>query len=251
MIRVGVVGATGRTGRYVVEALQGRDDSILHAAVVSLRSASVGHDVVGTGLRYSGELDALGGADVVIEFTNAETSLRVAQWCASHKVPVLIATTGHSAEQRRALESCGIQTALGITPNTSLGAAVLGKLAAEAKGLLGGSFDIEVLDIHHRMKRDAPSGTARSVTEVLANESQQVVFGREGQRNPGEIGVVALRGGDVVGDHTVFFLGNGERLEVTHRVSSRSVFGQGAVALAFKLLGMPTGVYSALELMAA
>jgi 4-hydroxy-tetrahydrodipicolinate reductase len=221
---------------------------MLHAAVVSPGSASVGLEVAGTNLRYSGELHALDGADVVIEFTNPETSLLVAQWCASHTIPVLIATTGHTAEQREDLKKCGAQTALGIAPNTSVGAAVLTRLAVEAKRLLGDSFDIEVLDIHHRMKKDAPSGTARSVMEFLANESQPIVFGREGKRSPGEIGVVALRGGDVVGDHTVFFLGNGERIEVTHRVSTRSVFGEGAVALACKLAAMPKGCYSVQQL---
>jgi len=250
MIRVGVVGATGRTGRCVVQALQDRGDVMLQAAVVSAGSASLGLEVAGTSLRYTSELNALDGAHVVIEFTNPENSLRVAQWCAGHKVPVLIASTGHSTEQRRVLEICGLETAIGITPNTSLGAAVLTQLAVQAKQLLGHSFDIEVLDIHHRMKKDAPSGTARSVVEELSTGSQQVVFGREGQRNPGEIGVVALRGGDVVGDHTVFFLGNGERIEVTHRVSSRSVFGQGAAVLACKLLTMPKGLYSVQQLLA-
>lgn len=248
MIRVGVVGATGRTGRYVVEALQGRDDVMLHAAVVSPGSASLDLDVAGTSLRYSGELNTLEGAHVVIEFTNPETSLRVAQWCATRAIPALIATTGHTAEQLRELEGYGAQVALGMIPNTSLGAAVLTRLAVEAKKLLGDSFDIEVLDIHHRMKKDAPSGTARALMEPLTNESQPAIFGREGKRNAGEIGVAALRGGDVAGDHTVYFLGNGERIELTHRVSSRFVFGQGAVSLACKLTAMPKGIYSVQQL---
>ncbi len=250
MIRVGLVGASGRTGRYVLEALHERDDMILHAAIVSPSSASLGLEVAGTSLRYACELNSLDGAHIVIEFSNPETSLRVAQWCASHRVPVLIASTGHSTEQRRGLESCGLETAICITPNTSLGAAVLSQLAVEAKRLLGDSFDIEVLDIHHRMKRDAPSGTARSVVEPLSKGANPVVFGREGPRKLGEIGVAALRGGDVVGDHTVFFLGNGERIEVTHRVSSRSVFGKGAVGLASRLVTLPKGLYAAQQLLA-
>jgi 4-hydroxy-tetrahydrodipicolinate reductase len=138
---------------------------------------------------------------------------------------------------------------MGITPNTSLGAAVLTALVTEAKRMLGDSFDIEVLDMHHRMKKDAPSGTARSIVESLSTDTRPVIFGREGQRKSGEIGVVALRGGDVTGDHTVFFLGDGERIEVTHRVSTRAVLGQGAVSLACKLVTMPKGFFTARQIM--
>lgn len=247
MIKVGVVGASGRTGQYVVQALQRRSDAVLHAALVSPGSPMRGGVVAGTELRYSPELEALSGADVVIEFTTPDTSVRVAAWCATQGVPVLIATTGHSEGQHRALEAHSTSIALGITPNTSVGAAVLTALAIQAKQLLGEGFDIEVLDIHHRMKKDAPSGTARAVVQPLVDE-QQFVFGREGQRKSGEVGVAALRGGDVVGDHTVYFLGDGERLEITHRVSTRAVFGDGAVSLALKLAGRPKGLYSARQL---
>jgi 4-hydroxy-tetrahydrodipicolinate reductase len=247
MIKVGVVGASGRTGQYVVQALRRRSDAVLHAALVSPSSRMLGDMVAGTELRYSAELETLEGTDVVIEFTTPETSVRVAEWCATQGAPVLIATTGHSEEQRRSLEECGAATAVGITPNTSVGAAALTALAVQAKQLLGDAFDIEVLDIHHRMKKDAPSGTACAIVGPLVSE-QQVIFGREGQRRAGEVGVAALRGGDVVGDHTVYFLGDGERLEITHRVSTRAVFGDGAVSLALKLMRFPKGVYSVQEL---
>jgi 4-hydroxy-tetrahydrodipicolinate reductase len=247
MIRIGVVGASGRTGRYVVQALQGRSDARLYAAVVSPSCKMLGDVVEGTAVRYSAELDALSGADVVIEFTTPDVSLRIAGWCAEHRIPVLVATTGHSEEQRQAIERLSTLIAVGMTPNTSVGAAVLAALASQAKQLLGESFDIEVLDIHHRMKKDAPSGTARAIVQPLAG-NQQLVFGREGQRCAGEVGVVAIRGGDAAGDHTVYFLGDGERLELTHRVSTREVFGRGAVSLALKLVGLPGGVYSAGQL---
>lgn len=248
MKRVGVVGASGRTGRYVVEALVGHSGAQLHAAVVSSGSSSLGQIVTGADVSYTAELDSLRGADIVIEFTNPETSVQVAAWCARHAVPVLIATTGHSAAQRSELTAGGTSIAVGIIPNTSVGAAALSRLAHEAQRLLGDSFDIEVLDIHHRMKRDAPSGTAQAIVASLADDAD-VVFARPGQRRTGEVGIAALRGGDVVGDHTVYFLGAGERLELTHRVSSRAVFGQGAVSLALRLCSRPKGVYSAAQLL--
>lgn len=248
MIRIGVVGASGRTGRYVVEALQHHQEAKLHAAVVSPGSASLRKRVPGSDLEYTANLDELIGSDVVVEFSNPETSARVAQWCADRGTPVLLATTGHSPDQNRLVAECAERTAIGVTPNTSVGAAVLTALAGEAKKLLGDSFDIEVLDVHHRMKKDAPSGTARAIVSSIAS-SGEVVFGRTGLRQSGEVGVVALRGGDVVGDHTVYFLGAGERIEVTHRVSTRGVFGLGAVSLAIKLSRLNKGLYSASQLM--
>ncbi len=248
MIKIGVVGASGRTGRCVVEALLNHDQACLYAAVVSQSSSSLGGEIKGTSVRYTAGLDSLSGSDLVIEFSNPETSIEVAAWCAESGVPVLLATTGHSDEQRSGISELAKRIALGLTPNTSIGAAVITTLASEAKRLLGDSFDIEVLDLHHRMKRDAPSGTAKAIIGPLVDD-EQVVFGRHGQRRPGEVGVVALRGGDVVGDHTIYFLGNGERVELTHRVSTRAVFGQGAVSLALKLIGLPKGLYSAGQLL--
>lgn len=242
MMKVGVVGASGRTGQYVVQALEHRVDAALHAAIVSQNSPQLGKQVPGTEIGFSADLGSLQGADVIIEFTNPDTSVRVAQWCALHRVPLLVATTGHTTGQLAIFESLASEIPLGIVPNTSIGAAVLANLAGEAKRLLGDSFDIEVLDLHHRMKKDAPSGTARSVVNYIQDDSP-VIFGREGQRQVGEIGVVALRGGDAVGDHTVYFLGDGERIEITHRVSTRAVFGQGAVVMALRLVERPKGLY--------
>jgi 4-hydroxy-tetrahydrodipicolinate reductase len=249
MIKIGVVGATGRTGKFVVEAVMSRADLELCAALVSSQSKSLGAIVPGAGVSFTDDINSLATADVVVDFSTPETSLRVAEFCAAMGIPVLIATTGHSPEQVSRLSLLGSRVAVGLAPNTSVGAAALTTLASRAKELLGPSFDIEVLDIHHRMKKDAPSGTAKSVITPLAEDSD-VVFGREGLRRHGEVGVVALRGGDVVGDHTVYFLGDGERIEITHRVSTRAVFGNGAVSLALKLIGMGSGIYSARDLIA-
>jgi 4-hydroxy-tetrahydrodipicolinate reductase len=250
MIKVGVVGASGRTGRFVVEAVNARSDTELCAAVVSSGSKLLGSVVAGSGVKFADELNELSSADVVIEFSNPEASIGVAEFCCARSIPVLVATTGHSDEQRARLIELGRKGIIGLTPNTSVGAAALTELAARARELLGPNFDIEVLDIHHRMKKDAPSGTAKAIVKPLAQDSA-IVFGREGLRQPGEVGVVALRGGDVVGDHTVYFLGDGERIELTHRVSTRAVFGHGAVTLGLRLLGRSPGIYGPGALMAS
>ena len=249
MIRIGVVGASGRTGRFVLQALRESDSCVLQAAVVSPRSPQRGHVVEGSAVVYSDSLEALRSCDVVIEFSNPTVSVSVAQQCAEWGIPALLASTGHSREQMVDIKQCAERVAVGLASNTSLGAAVLSVLARQAKQLLGPAFDIEVMEIHHKMKKDAPSGTARSLIQEIEYGSQ-VVFGREGTRAEGEIGVVSLRGGDVVGDHTVYFLGHGERIELSHRVSTREVFGRGALALAASLVGRPSGCYSAEDLLA-
>lgn len=248
MKKIAVLGASGRTGRYVVEALREHATCALCAGIVSPRSSRIGTIIEGTTARYSSDLRDLQGSDVVIDFSHPDVSVDAALYCASAGVPILIATTGHSPAQMARVRECAQQTAVGVAPNTSVGAAVMISIVEHAKRLLGSTFDIELLEIHHRMKRDAPSGTAKSLLSVLEND-ERVVFGREGLRESGEIGVVSLRGGDVVGDHTVYFLGNGERIELTHRVSTRAVFGQGAVRLAEALVAKPAGLYSVKDLL--
>ena len=248
MIRIGVVGASGRTGSCVVKAVSRRTDCCLAAAIVSEGSRVLSQVVPETSVSYSSSLGDLAGCDVVIDFSTPDVSVRVAETCAKMGIPLIEATTGHNSEQIEAIRSCGGDIPVGLTSNTSVGAAALSKLAIEAKRMLGADFDIEVMEIHHRMKKDAPSGTACSVLDDVRGDSR-VVFGREGQRQSAEIGVVALRGGDVTGDHTVYFLGAGERMEIVHRVTTRDVFGEGAVRFAVKLIGKNPGVYGAKDLL--
>lgn len=248
MTRVGVVGATGRTGRFVVEAVLRRNDCSLTAAIVSPRSPKVSQLVPDASVLYSSSLGDLADCDVVIDFSTPAASVEIAEVCSERRIPLLVGTTGHSPSQIEALESQAVSIPVGITSNTSLGAAALSVLAREAKRVLGAEFDIEVMEIHHRMKKDAPSGTARSVLGDLRGDSP-VVFGRQEQRRPEEIGVVSIRGGDVVGDHTVYFLGQGERIEISHRVSTREVFGVGAVRFAMALIRKSPGVYGAKDLL--
>jgi 4-hydroxy-tetrahydrodipicolinate reductase len=192
-------------------------------------------------------MEHLARCDVAIDFSTPDVSVGVADTCAKIGIPLLVATTGHSSAQIESIRSHGERVPVGIASNTSVGAVVLSKVASQAKRMLGADFDLEVMEIHHRMKKDAPSGTARSVLDELRG-NETIVFGREGQRQSEEIGVVSLRGGDVVGDHTVYFLGHGERIEITHRVATREVFGQGAVRFALKLIGLKPGVYGAKDL---
>lgn len=249
MNRIGVVGASGRTGRFVVNALGQSATSVLHAAVVSAESARLGVEVDGTGVRYTSDLSALLECDGVIDFSVPASSVRVAHLCAEHSKPLLVATTGHSIGEVKAIEEAARRAPVCVAPNTSLAATALKMAARYLQGILGSAFDVEVMEIHHRMKRDAPSGTALNVISALTSSKDAVVFGREGLRQPGEIGVVSLRGGDVPGDHTVYFLGEGERIELTQRAQNRSIFGVGAVVLVERLLSKPSGLYRAEDLL--
>jgi 4-hydroxy-tetrahydrodipicolinate reductase len=249
MIKVGLVGASGRTGDQVVTALRASSTSVLHAAIVSSQSSKRGASIPEMGVCYSSQLSDLLGSDVVVDFSVPDSSVAAAQWCAANGVPIIVATTGHSPQQLGDIKALGSRIPVVLAPNTSLGAATLSVLSEAAKGILGDGFDIEVFEIHHRGKKDAPSGTAKAIIEPLSDASE-VVFGRSGLRKSGEVGVVSLRGGDVAGDHTVYFLGVGERIELTHRVTSREVFGRGAVRLAEMARVLEPGLYSARDLLA-
>lgn len=259
MKRIGVVGATGRTGAQVVQLLKSHPRCRLAAAVVSAQSAQLGALLDGDGgeqVVAQSDYAGLVQCDGVIDFSTPAASCAVAAVCAERGIPLLVATTGHSTEQRAALEQYAQRLPLCCAPNTSIGATVLALAAEFVQGLLGPTFDVEVLEVHHRMKRDAPSGTARMIVQRIQDGAAErdgtaapMVFGREGVRQPGEIGVVALRGGDVVGDHTVYFLGAGERIELTHQAHSRAVFALGAVTLIERLIERSAGLYSVRELL--
>lgn len=251
MNRIGVVGASGRTGHHVVEALLSSSSNALHAALVSSSSSRLGEAVGSSGVAYSSDITALIECDGVIDFSTPTTSVAVARVCAEHRKPLLVATTGLSADDTRIIGECARVAPVCIAPNTSLAATALKMAARYLQGILGSSFDIEVMEIHHRMKKDAPSGTALNVISGLTGSSESVVFGREGLRKDGEIGVVSLRGGDVPGDHTVYFLGNGERIELTQRAQNRAIFGTGAVVLIERLIGKPAGLYLVEDLLQA
>jgi len=194
--------------------------------------------------------EVLPGCDVVIDFTSPEASLEHARLCARAKKALVIGTTGFSAEAKAELLELARQVPIVASPNMSIGVNLVVEMAAQLAARLGEDFDVEVLEAHHRMKKDAPSGTAVWLADQLVkalgrspDDVRTSRVGMVGARPHEEIGVQALRGGDVVGEHTVFFFGDGERVELTHRATSRDQFGRGAVRAARWAVSQPPGLY--------
>ena len=259
MIRVAVLGIGGRMGSRIAAAVRAEPDLRIAAATERPDSPHIGRDagvVAGIGemgVPVSGTIDeALArGVDVAIDFTSPAAAVAHAQACARAKVALVIGTTGFSAEQKGVLADCAKQIALLAAPNMSVGVNVLLRLVTEAARALGPAYEVEIVEIHHRAKKDAPSGTALKLAEAAAQGldldlQKAAVYERHGDigaRRPATIGIQALRGGDVVGDHTVHFLADGERLELTHRATSRDNFARGAIRAAKFVAGKPAGLY--------
>jgi 4-hydroxy-tetrahydrodipicolinate reductase len=209
--------------------------------------------VIAAGLDLGDDLTKeIGGCDVVIDFSHPSATDAIHRICLSGKKPLVVGTTGHSAAEREILLETAKSLPIVWSPNFSIGVNVLFWLTRKTAEMLGPDFDLEVLEMHHRLKKDAPSGTAKKLAEILAEVRQldyekNVAHGREGlvgERPAKEIGVHSIRGGDVVGDHTVTFAGRGERLELTHKASSRDTFAAGALRAARWVVGKPPGLYS-------
>ncbi len=257
MIRVVVTGAAGRMGTQIVRLVRATDGLSLAGAVERPGSA-VGQDagvLSGTGpigvLVVDDLAKALFAADVAVDFTTHEASARHAEACAERGVPLVIGSTGFTAETRAHVAAAAKRIPVVLAPNMSVGVTVLFDLVRQAAKVLGDGYDVEIVEIHHKKKRDAPSGTALRLGEVAAealgrDPKDALAFSRHGiigERPPWQIGVQALRGGDVAGEHTVFFCGEGERLELTHRATSRDQFARGAVRAAQWIVGKPAGLY--------
>jgi len=188
-------------------------------------------------------------SNVVIDFSHADAIEEICRVALQHRQALVIGTTGHSAAQRRTIEKAAESLPIVFASNFSVGVNVLFWLTRKAAELLGRDFDLEIVEMHHRLKRDAPSGTAKTLAEILkeVRKFEKIHHGREGmvdERSKDEIGIHSIRGGDVVGDHTVIFAGSGERLELTHRANSRETFARGALRAAQWILGKPAGLYS-------
>jgi 4-hydroxy-tetrahydrodipicolinate reductase len=254
--RVAVAGAAGRMGRALVEALDGHPEARLAVALEMPGSPAVGQDAglaVGcrTGVSICTELDALAGADVLIDFTRPEGTLAHLAVCRRYGVRAVIGTTGFDAAGRHLVEQSASVLPIVMSPNFSVGINLLLQLLDTAARALGDNYDVEVIEAHHRYKVDAPSGTALRLGEVVAHALGRdlgdcAVYGREGitgERDARTIGFATVRGGDVVGDHTVLFAGTGERIELTHKASSRGTFAVGALRAACWLMDRPAGAY--------
>ena len=194
--------------------------------------------------------DHIDACDVIIDFSSHRATEALLELALAHKKPIVIGTTGHSAEEKTRLLGLAQQVPCVWAGNFSIGVNLLFALTRRASAILGSDYDIEVVEMHHRFKKDAPSGTAARLLEIIMEERKLTAaalrHGREGitgERKPTEIGIHALRGGDVVGDHTVMFAAMGERLELTHKASDRGVFARGSLRAAHWLVGRKAGLY--------
>jgi 4-hydroxy-tetrahydrodipicolinate reductase len=259
LIRIAITGVAGRMGSTVVRTVHDQADMKIVAGTERKDSPAVGLDVgiaagVGAlGIEVADELSSAlerVGADVVIDFTSAEASVAHARACARRGVALVVGSTGFSSDGKAEMARCAEAVAVVMSPNMSVGVNLVIKMGAELARVLGESFDVEIVEAHHRMKKDAPSGTALRMAEEVAaalgrtgSSFRLSRQGEIGERPSGEIGVQALRGGDVVGEHTIFFFGDGERVELTHRATSRAQFARGALRAARWVAGRPPGLY--------
>jgi 4-hydroxy-tetrahydrodipicolinate reductase len=238
-------------GSSILAALRQEKDFAVTGACERAGSEHVGRDAGGVPIVAGLESALQKGADVVIDFTAPAASLQHAAICAGRGIALVIGTTGFAPEQKNGLRASAGRIPLLLAPNMSVGVNVLFRLVADAARALGPAYEVEIVEMHHRMKRDAPSGTALRLAEEAAQSlgiapEQGFVYARHGEvgaRKPGTIGLSTLRGGDVVGEHTVHFLSDGERLELTHKATSRDNFARGAVRAARWLAGQKPGLY--------
>jgi 4-hydroxy-tetrahydrodipicolinate reductase len=254
--RIAVNGACGRMGQRIIQLAHEDKGLALVAALDAANHPQQGCDVgevagIGRmGLAITRELPAGERPDSIIDFSSPEGTMAILKTCQERRIPLVVATTGHSAEQRKAVEAAASATAILIAPNMSLAMNVLMKLLKEASALLKDhDFDVEIIERHHRFKRDSPSGTALHLARIVQAEMEQkaIRHGREGlvgERPHGEIGVHAVRTGDNVGEHTIVFSTLGETLELVHRAHTRDCYVRGALQAAKFLAGRPAGKYS-------
>jgi 4-hydroxy-tetrahydrodipicolinate reductase len=264
VIRAAIIGVSGRMGRALVSAAPETSDVSVVAAVASQTSSALGKDageLAGTkaiGVVVTSDLSAaLAQADVAIDFSNAHATQSNLTACRSARKPLLIGTTGFSPEAEMAFEMAAKEIPLLVAPNTSLGVTLLIELVRQAAQALPKSFDIEVVEAHHRMKRDAPSGTALALGKAAAEGRNQPFDGLPGTvrrdgaaRQDSEIGFAVVRAGDIVGEHAVLFAGIGESLTLSHRTTDRAIFARGALRAAAWLASRPPGRYFMRDLVA-
>jgi 4-hydroxy-tetrahydrodipicolinate reductase len=255
-MRIAIAGAGGRMGRMLIEAVLDHPDMTLAVALDRAGSEQLGEDAAGflgrdSGVPITDDLDALAAADCLIDFTRAEGTLRHLDACVKHRVRMVIGTTGLDEAGRAAVEQAARQIAIVFAPNMSVGVNATLKLLDMAARILNSGYDVEVFEAHHRNKVDAPSGTALKMGETIAHAwgvdlpdvATWTRHGDTGVRQPGTIGFSVVRGGDIVGDHTVYFCGAGERIEITHRSGSRATYAQGSLRAAAFLRDKATGLF--------
>ena len=256
-LKVVIAGCSGRMGHVLLECVFADTDLVLHGALDRADNPQLGRDAgeqLGkvSGVKVTDNIDdALKNADVLVDFTRPEASMLYLAACQKHQVKMIIGTTGFSAEEKQVIEAAAKNVAIVFAPNMSVGVTLLINLVQSAAKVLNEGYDIEIIEAHHRHKIDAPSGTALRLGEAAASAlgrdlAECAVYGREGvtgERDPSTIGFATVRGGDVVGDHTVLFAGIGERVELTHKASSRATFALGALRAAKFLADKNSGLF--------
>ncbi len=256
-MKIAVAGASGRMGRMLIEAIVHDPDTTLTGALDVASSPSVGTDAAAflgqpAGVLIESDLNkGLAQSQFLIDFTRPEGTLHHLAYCAEHGIKMIIGTTGFDDDGKAAIEAAAKKTAIVFAPNMSVGVNVTMKLLELAAKSFSHGYDIEIIEAHHRHKVDAPSGTALKMGEVIADAlgrdlKKDGVFVREGvtgERDPSSIGFATIRGGDIVGDHTVLFAGIGERIEITHKSSSRVTYAHGSLRAARFLQNKATGLY--------
>ncbi len=258
-MKIGIAGCAGRMGRMLVETVLETEDATLSGGTEGKGHSAIGEDVAALGggnpcgVFVSDDPSVLfADSDVVIDFTSPEATVQHAKLAETHGVALVVGTTGLRPADFEVLKKVGQSVAVVQAANMSMGLNLLLGLTQQVAAVLGDTYDIEIVEMHHRHKVDAPSGTALALGQAAADGrgveldavSQRVRDGIVGPRRQGEIGFATLRGGDVAGEHTVIFAGDGERIELSHKATSRTVFANGAVRSALWTAGQPPGLYS-------
>jgi 4-hydroxy-tetrahydrodipicolinate reductase len=261
--RIAIAGASGRMGQMLIDAVNASDDCLLTGALDMAGSPAIGQDAGAFSGRASGVLIAsdlrqgLTTSGVLIDFTRPEGTMAHLAMCRELGVKMVIGTTGFSDAQKADIAAAAKDIAIMMAPNMSVGVNVTLKLLEMAAKALATGYDIEIIEAHHRHKVDAPSGTALKMGEVIADALGRdlkdcAVYAREGvtgERDPSSIGFATIRGGDIVGDHTVLFAGTGERIEISHKSSSRATYAQGSLRAARFLHGQKAGLFDMFDVL--
>lgn len=256
-LKIAIAGASGRMGRMLIEAVRNADDAVLSGALDVAGAPGIGTDAAAFTGKPAGVLvesdfaKGLAGAHYLIDFTRPEATLKHLEYCAAHGIKMIIGTTGFDQAGKEAIAAAAEKTAVVFAPNMSVGVNVTMKLLEMAAKSFSHGYDIEIIEAHHRHKVDAPSGTALKMGEVIAealgrNLDEVAVYAREGvtgERDPSSIGFATIRGGDIVGDHTVLFAGTGERIEISHKSASRVTYAHGSLRAARFLADKRNGLY--------
>lgn len=260
---IAMVGAAGRMGKRIISLINEDPATRLTAAIEGSDSPFLGQDageLAGCGklnVNINDDIITIAGSDVAIDFTGAAVTLNNLDKYKEADTPLVIGSTGFGKDEVTKIEKLAESIPVVLAPNMSLGVNLTFKILEIVSGAIGEDFDIEIMEAHHRMKKDAPSGTALKMAEVIAeklkrNLDQDAVFCRRGligERSDKEIGIQTIRGGDIVGEHTAMFCGAGERIEITHKASSRDTFAKGAITAAKWLREREAGLYSMFDVL--